>query len=152
MNRIIASAKAGTLSQVAALPIRVGNDGVCRVMLLTSRETKRWVIPKGWPMKGKTDCEAAAQEALEEAGLIGEISAEPIGRFDYFKRREAHFDLCHVEVFLLTVARQRKRWREQRQRQAKWFTLGEAATLVEEPGLAAIFKKLADSGPVSALS
>jgi 8-oxo-dGTP pyrophosphatase MutT (NUDIX family) len=56
------------------MPVAFGQDGVGRVLLLTSRETKRWVIPKGWPMKGRKPWEAAAQEALEEAGLIGQVS------------------------------------------------------------------------------
>jgi 8-oxo-dGTP pyrophosphatase MutT (NUDIX family) len=66
-------------AQVAALPVMVAADGTTRVLLLTSRETKRWIIPKGWPMKGHKPWEAAAQEALEEAGLVGQISKEPIG-------------------------------------------------------------------------
>lgn len=57
------------LPQVAALPVMIGDDGIARVLLLTSCETGRWVIPKGWPMKGKKPLEAAAQEAWEEAGV-----------------------------------------------------------------------------------
>ena len=58
---------AGDFVQVAALPLTIGEDGVTRVLLLTSRETRRWVIPKGWPMKGRKPYEAAAQEALVAA-------------------------------------------------------------------------------------
>jgi 8-oxo-dGTP pyrophosphatase MutT (NUDIX family) len=134
------------LAQVAALPLTVGDDGIARVMLLTSRETKRWIIPKGWPMKGRKPCEAAAQEALEEAGLVGRPSKKPIGSYSYFKRREAHFDLCRVDVFLLTLNKQLKNWREKGQREAQWFTLAEAATLVEEAGLIALFLDLARTG------
>ena len=114
-----------------------------RALLLTSRETKRWIIPKGWPMKGRKPWEAAAQEALEEAGLVGHISKKPIGHFDYFKRRDAHFDLCCVDVFLLTVEGRRKNWRERGQRRAEWFPLDEAASLVDEQGLIAILHNLA---------
>jgi 8-oxo-dGTP pyrophosphatase MutT (NUDIX family) len=128
--------------QVAALPIVVGEDGIARVHLLTSRETKRWVIPKGWPMKGLKPHEAAAQEAVEEAGLRGKVGKKPIGRYTYFKRREAHFDVCVVDVFLLHVEKQAKTWREQGQRQTKLFTLDEAIELVEETGLVAILKDL----------
>src|SRR3954471_18775087 len=88
------------LTQVGALPIRF-EDGRARVLLLTSRETKRWVIPKGWPMKGRKNWAAAAQEAKEEAGIIGRIDKKPIGSFLYFKRRAAHFDLCRVDVYTL---------------------------------------------------
>jgi 8-oxo-dGTP pyrophosphatase MutT (NUDIX family) len=56
------------------LPLKVGDDGIVRVLLLTSRETKRWIIPKGWPMKGRKPSGAAAREALEEAGLVGRPS------------------------------------------------------------------------------
>jgi 8-oxo-dGTP pyrophosphatase MutT (NUDIX family) len=72
--------------QYAALPFRVGADGRPQVLLLTSRETKRWVIPKGWPMHGKKPREVAAQEAFEEAGLVGTlIGKRPVGSFHYAK-------------------------------------------------------------------
>jgi 8-oxo-dGTP pyrophosphatase MutT (NUDIX family) len=129
--------------QVAALPLTVGEDGVTRVLLLTSRETKRWVIPKGRPMKGRKPYEAAAQEALEEAGVTGQAKKKPIGTYTYFKRREAHFDVCRVDVYLLMVAKQLKTWREKGQREFQWFTLGEAAELVQEPGLVALLRNVA---------
>ena len=99
MNVARSVAPTGDLAQVAALPLTIGDDGVMRVLLLTSRETKRWVIPKGWPMKGRKPYEAAAQEALEEAGVIGQAKKKPIGSYIYFKRREAHFDVCRVDVY-----------------------------------------------------
>jgi hypothetical protein len=43
-----AEPKSSDLAQVAALPIAVGDDGVLRLLLLTSRETKRLIMPKGW--------------------------------------------------------------------------------------------------------
>lgn len=138
--------RAAEFAQVAALPLTVGDDGVARVLLLTSRETKRWIIPKGWPMKGRKPGEAAAREALEEAGLVGRPSKKPIGSYTYFKRREAHFDLCRVDVYLLTLDKQLKTWREKGQREAQWFTLEEAAELVEETGLVALLQDLARKG------
>ena len=93
----------GDFAQVAALPLKVGDDGIMRVLFLTSRETRRWVIPKGWPMKGRKPHEAAAQEALEEAGVIGQAAKKPIGTYTYFKRREAHFDVCRVDVYVLVA-------------------------------------------------
>ena len=133
----------GDFAQVAALPLRVGDDGVMRVLLLTSRETRRWVIPKGWPMKGRKPHEAAAQEALEEAGVIGQAAKKPIGTYTYFKRREAHFDVCRVDVYVLVVKKQLETWREKDQREARWFTLDEAADLVQEPGLVALLRNVA---------
>jgi 8-oxo-dGTP pyrophosphatase MutT (NUDIX family) len=132
-------------AQVAALPISVDTGGSATVMLVTSRDTGRWLIPKGWPMKGRKPWEAAAQEALEEAGLIGEIGKTPVGHYTYFKRRKAHFDFCRVDVFLLTINKQRKKWREQGQRKTQWFTFDEAATLVDEPGLVSLLRELAGS-------
>jgi 8-oxo-dGTP pyrophosphatase MutT (NUDIX family) len=134
------------LAQVAALPLIVGEDGVARVLLLTSRETKRWVIPKGWPMRGRKPFEAAAKEAREEAGVAGHAKRRPVGSYSYFKRRNGHFDFCHVDVYMLRVERQLKTWREKGQREAQWFTLEEAADLVEEPGLIALFRDLARTG------
>ena len=130
------------LFQVAALPLRLDEDGIERVLLLTSRETRRWIIPKGWPMKGRKPCEAAAREALEEAGLIGRPSKKPIGTFSYFKRRAAHFDICRVDVYLLKVEKQLKNWLEKDQREVRWCLLHEAADLVQEPGLSALFRRL----------
>jgi 8-oxo-dGTP pyrophosphatase MutT (NUDIX family) len=134
------------LVQVAALPVRFGDDGRAEVLLLTSRETKRWIIPKGWTMKGRKPWEAAAQEALEEAGVVGRPRKKPIGGYVYFKRQQAHFDVCRVDVYVLDFAKQLKTWREIGQREAKWFGLDEAAELVEEPGLVALLQKLAAKG------
>jgi 8-oxo-dGTP pyrophosphatase MutT (NUDIX family) len=125
------------------LPLTVGNDGIPRVLLVTSRETKRWVIPKGWPMKGRKPYEAAAQEALEEAGVAGFANKKLIRTYTYLKRREAGFDVCRVDVFLLVVKKQLKTWREKDQREARWFTLHEAADLVQEPGLIALLRNVA---------
>ena len=71
------------------------------------------------------------------------IEKTPIGRYVYFKRREAHFDFCEVDVFVLKVEKQATTWREQGQRDIKWFTFAEAADLVEEQGLVAILNNLA---------
>jgi 8-oxo-dGTP pyrophosphatase MutT (NUDIX family) len=131
--------------QVAAVPLRVDERGTAQVLLVTSRETRRWVIPKGWPMKGRKPYDAAAQEAFEEAGVIGKIEKKPIGRYAYFKRRQITFDLCEVEVFALIVEKQAKAWPEQGQRHAKWFVVEEAAKLVDEPGLATVLLGIAQT-------
>jgi 8-oxo-dGTP pyrophosphatase MutT (NUDIX family) len=133
------------LRQVAAVPLRFGERGTPEVLLVTSRETQRWVIPKGWPMKGRKRHEAAAQEAFEEAGVTGKIEKAAIGSYEYFKRREVTFDLCKVEVFILAVEKQAKTWPEQHERRANWFGLEEAAALVDEPGLSAVLLDLAEN-------
>jgi 8-oxo-dGTP pyrophosphatase MutT (NUDIX family) len=128
--------------QVAALPFRVSEAGDLQVLLVTSRETQRWLIPKGWPMKGKKPHEAAAREALEEAGVEGEISSKPLGRYSYWKRKSKHFQLCQVDVYRLAVQRQLASWREQGQREARWFGVSEAADRVLEPALADLIRRL----------
>jgi 8-oxo-dGTP pyrophosphatase MutT (NUDIX family) len=146
MNHSPPTSKDADLAQVAALPVRFDDSGSAEVLLLTSRESKRWIIPKGWTMKGRKPWEAAAREALEEAGVVGRPYKKPIGSYVYFKRQQAHFDVCKVDVYVLAFARQLDTWREIGQREAKWFGLAEAAELVEEPGLVALLHELAAKG------
>ena len=146
MNVLPSTSKTADFVQVAALPVRIDNKGSPEVLLLTSRETKRWIIPKGWTMKGRKPWEAAAKEALEEAGVVGRPRKRPIGSYLYFKRRQAHFDLCRVDVYLLAFAKQLETWREMGQRETKWFGLKEAAELVEETGLVGLLEKLDAKG------
>jgi 8-oxo-dGTP pyrophosphatase MutT (NUDIX family) len=126
--------------QYAALPFRSSPEP--EVLLVSSRETKRWVIPKGWPMKGRKPHAAAAQEALEEAGLLGKIEKKPVGSYHYVKNmRNGAAILCRVDVFPLQVARQRKSWPERDQRVTRWFSLAQAAEAVREPELADIIRE-----------
>jgi len=125
--------------QYAALPYRLGET--MEILLVTSRETQRWIIPKGWPIKGKKPYAAAAREALEEAGISGKVGKSPIGAYHYPKRLKNGAVLdCTVEVFEMEVLKQRKRWPEQHQRTARWFTIEEAAAAVEEPELQALIE------------
>ncbi len=137
--------------QDAALPYRI-HDGV-EILLISSRDTGRWVLPKGWPMQGRTPSGTAAREALEEAGVVGKISSEPIGHYHYMKRKKSGREvLCHVTVFPMLVERQRKSWPEMHQRRTCWFALSEAAALVNEPELQQVirnFAALPDLGPAS---
>lgn len=136
------------LRQVAAIPLR-HRQGRREVCLVTTRETKRWSIPKGWPMKGIKDQNAAALEAEQEAGLFGKISKASAGTYLYWKRRQAHFDLVRVTVYPLEVMGHLSSWAEQGQREIRWFAVDEAAMLVEESGLSALiaaFQGTADAG------
>ena len=129
-------------NQYAALPFRAVDR--IEVMLVSSRETRRWVLPKGWPMKGRTPHGTAAREALEEAGLVGDISKEPIGTYHYLKRRKnGSTTPCRVTVFPMRVVRQRKSWPEKDQRVTKWFPLSEAASLVHEEELQDVIRNFA---------
>jgi 8-oxo-dGTP pyrophosphatase MutT (NUDIX family) len=122
-------------TQYAALPWRIAN-GRMEVMLVTSRDTRRWVIPKGWPMKGRKPHIVAAIEAVQEAGLLGKMDKMKIGDFGYEKRLKSGTTVdCRVEVFTLRVQKQRKQWPEKSQRATRWFECAVAADLVEEPEL-----------------
>jgi 8-oxo-dGTP pyrophosphatase MutT (NUDIX family) len=140
LNEAPAAEIADPHSQIAALPWRHGKMGL-EIMLVSSRETKRWVIPKGWPMKGRKPHAAAAQEAKEEAGLLGKITKEPAGHFHYVKNMpNSGAILCRVDVFPLQVEKQLKNWPEREQRITRWFALEEAAELVREPELTALIR------------
>lgn len=121
--------------QVAALPWRETADGV-EVMLITSRETGRWVLPKGWTEKGEAGWEAAAREAREEAGLKGYIAKSEAGRFYYGKMKPSGMVPCEVVVYPLRVEKICDNWKEKGERNRAWFTSGEAARRVKEPDLA----------------
>jgi 8-oxo-dGTP pyrophosphatase MutT (NUDIX family) len=136
--------KSKTLDQIqfAALPFHEGDTP--RVMLLTSRETRRWVIPKGWPMPGRKPCQVAKQEAFEEAGLIGKlVSKQPVASYHYTKiLSPSEQMLVEVQVFLLRVEYQLDDWPEKLQRETRWFEPREAAALVDEGGLGEIIRQV----------
>jgi 8-oxo-dGTP pyrophosphatase MutT (NUDIX family) len=134
--------------QVGALPVR-WTSGALRVLLITSRGTGRWVIPKGWPVAGRKDHEAAAQEAEEEAGVVGRIRKRPLGRYIYRKRQPDRIDLCEVTVYPLVVKRQMSHWPEMEQRACGWFSLEDAAIRVDEPELRKIIRGLKASGALA---
>jgi 8-oxo-dGTP pyrophosphatase MutT (NUDIX family) len=130
--------------QYAALPYRSSSRSRTEVMLVTSRDTRRWIIPKGWPHKGKAPHHSAAREAFEEAGVVGAVARLPVGSFAYRKRlKSGRVVVCEVHVFALKVKRQTKQWPERRQRQVKWLSAREAAETVREPRLRAIIRRLA---------
>ncbi|HEX4098669.1 MAG TPA: NUDIX hydrolase [Caulobacteraceae bacterium] len=127
--------------QYAALPYRV-EGGHLRVLLITSRETHRWVIPKGWPMNGLKPQDAAAVEAAEEAGLIGEIEARPLGSYRYLKRlKKDEAVAVQVIVFPFRVEAQVESWKEQDQRSLQWFGYRTAANRVSEPSLKRLIRE-----------
>lgn len=117
--------------QFAALPFR--RAAGLEVMLITSRETRRWIIPKGWPMKGRRPRGTAAREALEEAGIKGKVSRTPIGSYTYVKRGLGGQSWpCRVDIFPLEVRLELADWREREQRTRQWFPYIEAAGAVTE--------------------
>jgi len=142
-----------TIRQVAALPYRPEADGNIRVMLITSRETQRWVLPKGNLIKGLRAHEAAAQEAYEEAGVEGIACPTLIGSYTYAKRRKTGLmRTVAVDVFPFAVTGQADEWPEQDERTTAWFTLPNAAAAVDEPELKAIIAGFRDPLPTPGLT
>jgi 8-oxo-dGTP pyrophosphatase MutT (NUDIX family) len=128
--------------QYAALVWRHSGRGL-DVLLISSRDTGRWVIPKGWPIKGLSPAQTAAREAYEEAGLGGQLSKKPVGAYEYGKRRDdGTVQPCRVYVFALEQMIQHHEWPEQGQRTLHWFSISDAADAVDEPGLKSIIRKL----------
>ncbi len=124
------------IRQVGALPLRKVRGGGFEVLLVSSRETGRWVIPKGWPAKRLSDPKAAAREARQEAGVTGKISDTPVGGYRYRKKMaDQTIRVIDVDVYVLWVKKQRKSWLEKDQRVRVWFTQGDAARKVREPRL-----------------
>ena len=98
-------------AQYGVLPYR--EEGGLEVLLVTSRETKRWIIPKGWPMKDRTAPQAAAQEALEEAGVVGVAEETALGTYRYWKKlKDGSSIQCEVSVFPMKVAVEHEHWLE----------------------------------------
>lgn len=144
LKRMIAEADRGPKTvQIGAVCYRM-REGKVEYLQITSRETRRWIIPKGWPMKGKKPFTAAAIEAWEEAGVIGEIGKKPIGQYRYTKRLEGG-EQRHVTVivFPLLVSEQSDEFPERGQRRRKWRKAKKAAKKVWEPELAKLLKKFA---------
>ena len=128
--------------QIAALPWRRNEaSGKLEVLLVTSRTSGRWIIPKGWPMWRKTDWEAAAVEAFEEAGVEGVVAKDPIGSFQHVKNRVGAVPVRFlINVYPLQVVRCLEEWPEKSQRQRKWLPLADAARAVGSDELARLMK------------
>lgn len=126
--------------QVAALCICRDSR---RVLLITSRGTGRWILPKGWPMPGRSMAEAAAQEAWEEAGVKGRLLPHALGSYSYQKQQDRGFAIpVRVQVYGIEVEELDKGFPEADQRERKWFGAQDASDLVEEPGLKALLRRM----------
>ena len=129
--------------QIAALPMRWDKDGNLQILLITSRDTGRWVMPKGWTMDGFKPWAAAEIEALEEAGAKGYISRDAIGTYRYPKiLDDGRIVPCHVRVYPMIVERLLKSWKERGERKRKWFSGKAAAGKVDEEDLSNLLKTL----------
>ncbi|MCR4267795.1 NUDIX hydrolase [Nitratireductor sp. ZSWI3] len=133
--------------QAAALPWRKSRKGgAVEIMLVTSRDTGRWILPKGWPEGSETLADAAMREALEEAGIAGEVAAEEFGRFYYSKVRGSGIEWrCEVAIIPLRVTRELNKWPERKKRTRRWFAARDAAALVAEPDLAELLLRFGEN-------
>ena len=127
------------LTQYGTIPVRTGASGMPEILLVTSRDTGRWVVPRGNPILGLPPHRAAAQEAYEEAGVRGEVASDPVGSYRYEKRRkDGSLVPAEVHLFRLEVLELLDDWPERRQRERRWFAPEEAAAAVDEPQLKAL--------------
>ncbi|RYE58939.1 MAG: NUDIX hydrolase [Rhizobiaceae bacterium] len=122
--------------QYAAICYRREAAEEYEMLIVTGRKSGRWVLPRGWPMDGKSPHKVAAREAFEEAGIRGKAGKKPVGYYTYAKRLDdGRVAPCMVEVFALSVEKVVKNFPEQSQRQLRWVSFTEAQNLVDEPEL-----------------
>ena len=134
--------------QVAALCWRTSPRHGVEVLLITSLNSKRWIIPKGWPEAELSPAENAAREAFEEAGVTGKINAEPVGSYHYLKEKKDGGGMpCTVDVFALAVTKQLDDWPEKGAREMLWLSPEQAAVKVSEPALRQLLKNFRKALP-----
>lgn len=132
------SRQRGPRRQFAALPWRRADAGL-EVLLITSRETRRWVIPKGWKKKAEPATIAVAREALEETGAAGRVEEQPLGEYRYQKILKSGRTVpVDVVVYALEVVHEHTEWPEMAVREKLWVLASEATTLVDEAELQAL--------------
>jgi 8-oxo-dGTP pyrophosphatase MutT (NUDIX family) len=132
------------LRQVAALPWRLDENGKLRILLITSRTNGKWMLPKGWPMEGKSEAEAALIEAREEAGVDGQLSPHPAGSYHYVKVfSETRSAPAQAVVYPLHVSTEQADWDEKGERRRKWVRPHKAASMVFERDLSRLLSDVA---------
>ena len=141
------------LPQAGVIAYRI-RRGEVQVLLMTSRDTGRWIIPKGNIKPGASPSKAAVQEAFEEAGIKGTIvSSTPFGMYTYYKKvGSGEVRAAAVEVFLLQVKEQLKKWPEKGERKLAWVSAKKAVGLIEEPGVVPLLIRLLEIDPTAGAS
>ena len=106
--------------QFAALCWRRNGKDV-EVLLVTSSHG-RWILPKGWPIEGKTPREAALIEAWEEAGVKkGKIARDPVGSYRSTKITDDGEEVpCLVDVYRVEVTKIVGDYPEANRRNRRW--------------------------------
>lgn len=138
-----------TCQQVAALPWRRDGDSKVRIPLITSRTNVRWMLPKGWPMDGKTAAEAALVEAKEKAGIDGIVSEKPIGSYRNIKIFDNGGSLpAQPVVYPILVSLELADWDKRDQRTRRWVRPKKAVKLAFEPDLKWFLIELRDEALV----
>ena len=139
--------------QYGALPYRFTQDAALEILLVTTRQTKRWIIPKGWPIRGLRPAKSAAREAFEEAGVRGRVGTKPLGLFTYDKAldEDGVQATCEVKVFPLLVKRQSEIWPEFEQRMVQWVEPSKAISLIKEPDLKKLVAAFAKRAAAAAI-
>jgi 8-oxo-dGTP pyrophosphatase MutT (NUDIX family) len=131
----------GVSKQAGAIPYTVVQGQVV-FLLITSRGSGRWIFPKGEPIEGLEPWETAAQEALEEAGIEGDVAPQPIGSYRTFKTLAFRRKIIEVEMYPLRVTRQLDDWTEKGLRHRHWAILPETKRLLSDPRLAELAVKM----------
>lgn len=123
--------------QSAVIPWRKSGKNL-EILLVTSRDTARWVLPKGSVESDLTPATSAVKEAEEEAGVSGKTDKKPIGSYSYSKTAKKGGERCDVDVFLMKVTTVKSKWPEMNERVRKWMTFEQAAKRVNEKDLKAL--------------
>lgn len=129
--------------QVGALPVRFDENGILQALLITSRRSRKWIIPKGNPMKRLAPHHAAAREAFEEAGAIGEIEGRSRGHYRHRKRKARRQFRCRVAVYVMTMERRVERFPERDERAVRWFTVDDARDTIRNRRLRELIARVA---------
>jgi phosphohistidine phosphatase len=130
------------IAQAAAIPYRVdARSGQVEVLLIRRRDGGKWGIPKGLVDPGLNHPQAAKMEALQEAGIEGPLSDEPLGHFIYEKSQGT----CLVQVYAMRVRRTHEHWDEEKLREREWFPIERAASLVGREAVGRLIRRLARS-------
>jgi 8-oxo-dGTP pyrophosphatase MutT (NUDIX family) len=140
--------------QYGALPYRFTQTAGLEILVVTTRQSRQWIVPKGWPIKRLTPSKSAAREAFEEAGVRGKVGARAIGAFRYKKRASGNGadPDYEVTIFPLLVRRQSATWPEFGQRVVQWVDPQRAIVLIRDPELKAIVEKFAKRAAAAAAS